>query len=138
MLGEKKRVFFNQLVSLVLKPFQIRKKKRKRNQNCVCHHSRCYFFFSSVELLHHVEVCWVFFSWNFFLFSSFFFWNSLTVFSKTTLAPARTKAPGLPKWIVPTGRVLGSGVFFYLSMKDQSVTSSSHPEPCKISHCVLL
>ncbi|RMC11911.1 hypothetical protein DUI87_11038 [Hirundo rustica rustica] len=25
-----------------------------------------------------------------------------TAFSKTTLAPARTKAPGLPKWIVPT------------------------------------
>ncbi|KAF4793782.1 ABI family member 3 binding protein [Turdus rufiventris] len=25
-----------------------------------------------------------------------------TAFSRTTLAPARTKAPGLPKWIVPT------------------------------------
>lgn len=39
--------------------------------------------------------------------------TSFTAFSRTTLAPARTKAPGLPKWIVPTtGRVLGLGWFF--------------------------
>ncbi|KFP94169.1 Target of Nesh-SH3, partial [Haliaeetus albicilla] len=59
--------------------------------------------------------------------------------SKTTLAPARTKAPGLPKWIVPTtGKAAGksydkysklydsAGIFSYVMRK--SVTASPGPQ----------
>ncbi|KFQ98454.1 Target of Nesh-SH3, partial [Nipponia nippon] len=55
--------------------------------------------------------------------------------SKTTLAPARTKAPGLPKWIVPTTEVKedtnthASNTFILSSFKslDECVTTSPGP-----------
>ncbi|KFV56944.1 Target of Nesh-SH3, partial [Gavia stellata] len=60
--------------------------------------------------------------------------------SKTTLAPARTKAPGLPKWIVPTTgkkmevkedtntRASNKSILIFVKSLDKCVTTSPGPQ----------